>query len=114
MAKDRPGAGTFTLQEQVKTITNEVRACVRRLLPPSPLPPAPAQSPQLTHPHSRIQPPHLYHFQKVIEKVLGSHILFDAERVEDWSDQVGANAVAALVTQCGGETKGRTYHFAGS
>lgn len=50
----------------------------------------------------------------MIEKVLGSHTLFDAERVGDWSDQVGANAVAALVTQCGEAQGRRTYRFTGS
>ncbi|KAM3570500.1 hypothetical protein VYU27_007447 [Nannochloropsis oceanica] len=69
MTRDRPGTGTFTYQEQVKTITNEV-----------------------------------------IEKVLGSHTLFDGERVGGWSDQVGANAAAALVAQCGAQE--RTYRFA--
>lgn len=108
MAKDKPGAGTFTHQEQVKTVTNEVRfACsstVHDRHPPSPHPPH--QNPP-THsilPNVTLLPP------KVIEKVLGSHTLFDAERVGDLADQVGSNAVAALVTQCG-DAQGRIYRF---
>jgi hypothetical protein len=36
--------------------------------------------------------------------------LFDAERGGDLADQVGSNAVAALVTQCG-DAQGRIYRF---
>lgn len=43
----------------------------------------------------------------MVERVLAGHG-FDAGRVPDWCDEIGANTVAALATQHGG------YRFTGA